>query len=162
MSFPTPQPALHSWITVPTSVAKQPWFPAVHPTGRAGTIPFLPLGGLCVFHSGLKHPWWGPRIISPSTAQPDGKGDNRGPWRRVGDGWWPKKPSTCFSSLQPSRLDKPNYLTSEAQLWFTLLCGFSEKTREEQRFSRGPFLGYKRSFCTSLSVGDFLSPADIK
>lgn len=95
-------------------------------------------------HHSIPSSWWPVRISfwpeTPSLVRTqdhlhldctaDGKGDNRGPWRRVEMTQSEKPKHLVFCRLQPSRLDKPNYLTSEAQLWFTLLCGFSEKTRQ--------------------------------
>lgn len=53
MSFPTPQPALHSWITIPCpSVSKQTWLPESYTSGWA--VPFVSLGGRSVLHSGLR------------------------------------------------------------------------------------------------------------
>ena len=60
----------------------KPCLPVMHPSGRDSTVPFLPLGGQCIFHSGLKNPCLGPWLILPYTGQPDGRGNTGVPkWR---------------------------------------------------------------------------------
>lgn len=74
------------------------------------------------------------------------------------NGWSWKNPSTWFpGDLRPSKLDKPNFGTTRAQLWFSLLWSLSGKANPDQSSSRGLSWDIKILAVLSLSVGDFLS-----
>lgn len=80
------QLSIHESPLLPHLRQNKPWLPSVPPSGRAGTIPFLPLGSQSIFHSDLKNPYFGP---DSSQLRPDrgmGKGNDGGPLMKMGNG----------------------------------------------------------------------------